>query len=140
MISQKIDNNSTMICDKCGKIVPISEVKYVLKEDDLVKEENLRWALCRACRESKSSNQVIIKTKLIKPNEIKEPVKENKSFIQLEEPIKKAFLCARCNYKFKFNPMSTGNLRCPFCGKNDRVTEYKNLSTDELIRTSDNNF
>lgn len=140
MLPQIIDDNRTMICDKCRKIVPISEIKYVLKENDLAKEESLRWALCAACRETKSSNQVIIKTKLVKPGEIKEPTQEKKTFAQLEEPVKRVFLCARCNYKFKFNPTGIGNLRCPFCGKNDRVTEYKSLSTEELIRTSDNDF
>lgn len=141
MLPQKIDDNRTMICDKCRKIVPINEVKYVLKENDLSKEESLRWALCAACRETKSSNQVIIKTKLVKPSEIKEQTtQEKKAFVQLEEPAKKVFLCARCNYKFKFNPIGISSLRCPFCGKNDRVTEYKSLSTEELIRTSDNDF
>jgi len=140
MLPQRIDNNRTMICDKCRKIVPIPEIKYVLKENDLAEEESLRWALCATCRDSKSSNQVIIKTKLVKPGEIKEPVQEKKTFVHLEEPTKKMFLCTRCNYKFKFNPSGNSVLRCPFCGKNDRVTEYKNLSTDELINISDDHF
>ncbi len=53
------------------------------------------------------------------------------------EDNKKKFLCVRCNYKFKHDATSERILRCPFCGKTDKVQEDKPTQADELIEASE---
>lgn len=41
-----------------------------------------------------------------------------------ETPQKMLYYCSRCRYKFRHNPHGETNLRCPYCGRTDKVSEY----------------
>jgi len=98
-----------MTCDHCRKAVAVSEIKYLPKgKDGMV-------ALCPSCRTKFKA------TAEKKPAELK--------------PAKKPYFCIRCKYHFKFDPRSAANLRCPFCGREDKVIEDKVPDADTLIRT-----
>ena len=36
-----------------------------------------------------------------------------------------SYICTRCKYKFKHNPAGEVFLKCPYCGKDDRIIEDK---------------
>lgn len=97
-----------MVCDRCREFVPISEIRYQLKE-------NSRIALCPNCRE---------KADTVNP----------KPRIKSED--KKPYFCERCKYKFRFDPKKGRALKCPYCGKEDKVTEDKISNAEDLIKQS----
>jgi DNA-directed RNA polymerase subunit RPC12/RpoP len=99
-----------MICDRCRRAVPISDMKYMPKGD------GGRIGLCSACR-----------AKFNPEEEIK---KEAKKAIGS----KKQYFCTRCRYKFTYDPKSITNLKCPYCGKEDHVIEHKMQSADKLLK------
>jgi len=90
-------------CSRCRKIVPISDIKYVLTGKDMKLE------LCSECRGEKAKPA----THGIKV--IKSTPTDSKKI---------SYLCARCKYKFKADPKAV-SLKCPYCGKSDKVMEYK---------------
>ena len=90
-------------CSRCRKIVPISDIKYVLSGKDMKLE------LCSECRGEKVK-PATPGIKVVKSS----PADANKV----------TFLCARCKYKFKADPKNSV-LKCPYCGKSDKVMEYK---------------
>lgn len=96
-----------MICERCRKSVPISDMKYVPKED------GGRVGLCNACRARSSAAKSIAAAKK-------------------EEKI--PYFCTRCRYKFKHDPRGLTNLQCPYCGKADKIMEHKPTSADQLLR------
>lgn len=91
-----------MICDRCRGAVPIKEMRYLPKG----KEE--RMALCGKCRE-----------------ELSKPLPDKK------ESARTYYFCIRCNYKFKQGTQFDTNLKCPFCGKGDKIADYGQLSSNE---------
>lgn len=99
-----------MTCDHCRKAVPVSDIKYLPKgKDGMI-------ALCSSCRQKYK-------------DPAKKPGKED------IKPDKKPYFCIQCKYHFRFNPKSGVNLRCPFCGRADKVIEDKVPDADTLIRT-----
>lgn len=106
-----MENGREMICDRCRKAVPFSDIKYMNKSDGSITSR------CSACR---NKNKIEIK-------------KESEK----KEAMKKTYRCSRCNYKFNFNTGGSATLRCPYCGKADKVSEYKVVSADELIKNSE---
>ncbi|MFH0978379.1 MAG: hypothetical protein V1837_03695 [Candidatus Woesearchaeota archaeon] len=96
-------------CDHCRKGIPLSEIKYVLKGKDQT------VPLCAACR---SKYKTPVEKKSVEPKSDKVP-----------------YFCIRCKYKFRYNPKSGTALRCPFCGREDKVIEDKVPDADTLIRT-----
>ncbi len=50
---------------------------------------------------------------------------------------KKTYYCAKCRYKFKFDPESGAKLHCPFCGDTHYVTENEVLTSESLLRNAD---
>ena len=50
---------------------------------------------------------------------------------------KEKFLCMRCKYKFLHDRDSERILRCPFCGKEDKVIEDKPMPAEDLVSSSD---
>jgi hypothetical protein len=103
----------TITCDYCRKSSPISDVKMVSLSPEKV------VTLCSACR-------------------VKYKSSEKKTEPKKEDDGKKPYFCTRCRYKFKFNPKGFASLKCPYCGKSDKVIEYKVPSADELVKRADN--
>jgi len=99
------EDKRRMICDRCRRSVPISDINYLPKGKDST------IALCLACR---------VKDR-----------KEGK--IKVPEEKKKDFYCSKCKYKFKYNVSSQTNLKCPYCGKEAKVGEYKPQSANQII-------
>ena len=50
---------------------------------------------------------------------------------------KEKFLCVRCKYKFQHDMSSERILRCPFCGKTDKIIDDKPMPADDLIESSE---
>jgi DNA-directed RNA polymerase subunit RPC12/RpoP len=100
-----------MTCEMCRKAMPISDIKYMPKGDSKV-------ALCSKCRAK-------VKSKTEK--------KESASDL----PGKKAYFCVRCRYKFKYRPGTHTLLRCPYCGKSDKIIEDIAPDADKLLRDVD---
>lgn len=102
-----------MICERCRKAYPISDIKLMPRSGD-------RWiALCAKCREDPLA-------KSTSPSAKSAP----------KPSAKKDYVCNRCKYRFKFAPSSDAALRCPYCGKADKVYESVAVSADTLIKES----
>lgn len=97
-----------MICDRCRKSAPVSDMKYIPKGDSKI-------TLCSSCR---SKNDVSKKT------------------IKKEQSQKIPYFCSRCRYKFKFSHDGITNLKCPYCGRSDKITEDEASTADTLIKLS----
>jgi DNA-directed RNA polymerase subunit RPC12/RpoP len=97
-----------MTCDSCRKAVPISDLKYMLKGDS-------KMVLCSACRS-------------------KQKMKDEKKGTMQD---KKPYFCVRCKYKFKYKPSSQTVLRCPYCGKGDKIIEDIAPDADKLLKEMD---
>ncbi|MFH1683208.1 MAG: hypothetical protein ABIA37_05430 [Candidatus Woesearchaeota archaeon] len=91
-----MEDKRQMVCDRCHKSDFISEMRFVSKGDDA------KITLCRGCRKEDSSE--------------KKKVEAKKADVS-----KKNYFCGRCRYKFQFDPTSVTNLKCPYCGKPDKV-------------------
>ena len=102
-----------ILCGKCNKSVPIGDVKYVVKSSD-----GMPIAMCTSCRNSWESTT----NKKKKPEEA---VKE----------LRKIFLCHNCGYKSRFNVLSSSRAKCPFCGRADRIEEYREDFAEKLVRS-----
>lgn len=116
-------DNTNIMCDQCKKQVPMSDAKYSPKGPDSV------MVVCSDCRSRVGKNN---KPKTVL-KEIKNVEKEKPKTIQNLNN-KRAYNCARCNYKFKFDLMSEGNLRCPYCGKSDYIVKAQNFFADKLLK------
>ena len=103
-----MDNDRPMICDRCRRAVPMSEMKYLPKGKDQ------RIALCSDCRAKFLAKE--------KEGDVKKDA--NKSM----------YFCMRCNFKFKYDSKGETNLKCPYCGKSDKVAPYRPPSADALLR------
>ena len=115
-------DNTNIMCDQCKKQVPMSDAKYSPKGPDSV------MVVCSDCRSRVGKNN--------KPKTILKEIKSEKEkpkTIQNSNN-KRAYNCARCNYKFKFDLMSEGNLRCPYCGKSDYIVKAQNFFADKLLK------
>lgn len=104
-----MEDKRQAVCDRCRKFVPLSDIKYIPKGKDQ------KIMLCSACR-------------------AKGDVASEKS--AKKEDNKKIYICYRCNYKFKADPKAKA-LRCPYCGKDDKLEEYKFSSAESLIKESE---
>jgi DNA-directed RNA polymerase subunit RPC12/RpoP len=107
-----------MICDRCHQAVPLSDVKYLPKGNDS------KMALCSACRAQSLPEASQIKSS--KAGTAKTPPKDTRP----------AYFCGRCRYKFKYSADGVTNLKCPYCGKSDKIVEYKVGSAEMLIKTT----
>lgn len=99
-----------IICQVCKKPALISDIRYVIRAGDTT------IAACAECR-----------VKGIKPE---------KSEAQKEEALKRSFMCERCHYKFRYNPEKVIDVKCPYCGKADKVVEHRPTSAANIVRSS----
>lgn len=101
-----------MICGRCHNPAPISEIQYVPVG------VGSKIAMCASCRAKSNLNSSSVpRSKEVSPG-------------------KNQYFCSRCRYRFKFTQSSMTNLKCPYCGKTDKIKEYKDLSAEELIKTA----
>lgn len=99
-------------CGKCNKSVPIVDVKYIIKVSG-----GMPIAMCTSCRNSWESSN-----------------KKKKPEATVKE-LRKIFLCHSCGYKFRFNILSSSKIKCPFCGKADRIAEHREDFAENLVRS-----
>jgi len=112
---EEIEDTRKALCERCRKFVPVTDIKYLPKGD------NARMALCIKC------------LKTFNPAEEKKRTSAKATGVASG----KDYFCGRCRYKFKYNSQSNANLRCPFCGKNDKVIENKQIDANSLLKQSD---
>jgi protein-arginine kinase activator protein McsA len=103
-----------MICDRCHKAVPLSDIKYLPKSNDS------KIALCSECR-----------AKTLPESPAAKPSKQAK---KSAEDLRPVYFCGRCRYKFKHNHDGVTNLKCPYCGKSDKIAEYHSSSAETLLK------
>ena len=111
----EIEDTRKALCERCRKFVTISDIRY------LPKGNNSRMALCKNC------------LKTLNPKDEKAKATSKAPGIS----VGKNYFCARCKYKFKFNPAGNATLRCPFCGKSDKVLDDKQTDASTLLRDSE---
>lgn len=110
------------VCDGCGKPVPISDLRYRPKGNDLL------VALCSSCRtKTLTMRGTALTSKPAQTALSKKPVEEGKK--------KKLYLCTLCKYKFKADPQSM--LKCPYCGKTTGIREQRVVSSETLIKSEE---
>lgn len=97
---EEIEDEREMLCDKCRRPTSITDVKYVAKGD------GTRLALCSKCRNKVVESQ-------IKAN----PEKSAKTSEKVP------YVCGKCGYRFRFDPNSQAQLRCPYCGRPDKLQQ-----------------
>jgi protein-arginine kinase activator protein McsA len=95
MEEEKNMDDRAVLCQKCLKHVPISEIKSIPKGD------GRKMNLCKDCMD---------KAKIMEKRETR---------VSNKAP----YFCLRCRYKFKFDPRSQAQLKCPYCGRSDQITE-----------------
>jgi DNA-directed RNA polymerase subunit RPC12/RpoP len=102
-----------MTCGACKKAVLMSDIRYVQKGDKVV-------AMCTPCREK---------------NKIQEAA-ERKSAGKAapKSADRQSYFCVRCKYKFKYSPTATTILRCPYCGRSDKIIENIAPDVDTLLK------
>ncbi|MBN2051969.1 hypothetical protein JW756_00525 [Candidatus Woesearchaeota archaeon] len=112
---EEIEDIRKALCERCRKFVPVADIKYLPKGD------NARMALCKSCLKTFNSADA----------------KKNFPAKATNVASGNSYFCGRCRYKFKFNPAGNATLRCPFCGKSDKVIENKDIDAESILRSSD---
>lgn len=126
-----------MVCERCKKSVPTEMIRYMPRGLDS------RIAVCPVCRDVLESQAMRgpFSVQKQQPQPIVVPPPRQTSFPKSSSAAKKEnrdaerkqYFCARCRYKFKFGPMSTGALKCPYCGQSDKLAEH-GFVTSELSK------
>jgi len=106
-----MEDKRQMYCERCRKAVLIANIKYVPKPD------GTKISLCTDC------------------------LAKTHAYIGQNRPIPKSkkrssYRCLRCKYSFKLDTTGETNLKCPFCGKDDKVIE-DNITVEKLIKEVD---
>lgn len=121
-----MEDNRKITCEGCRKTVLVSDVRYVLKGKEG------RMALCSACRErtdvSNMAKKESEKTTFKKPTP---------TITKVSSDGRQIFICERCKYKFKFDMKSPSSLKCPFCGKSDKLVKENATSASNLLSEVD---
>ena len=110
MLFQKVETNQNdelrkILCERCRKFFPLGQIKYMPTGNDS------RMALCSKCQDI--------------------PIEDRK---KKADEDKKPYFCARCKYKFKFIQNGLTNIKCPYCGKNDKIVADRAGNTSSLIK------
>lgn len=106
-----LEESRQMVCDRCRKSVPISDIKYIPRGVEA------KIGLCQSCR-------------------VAGVVKNKASSALNDEAKKEEFYCVRCKYKFKYHLRSLSNFKCPYCGQSDQIAEGKVTTASHLINIS----
>lgn len=102
------DDNRQIICERCRKSCSMPEIRYVSQGADT------KIALCLSCRNrDKLRNEQAAQTKTVK----------------------RPYFCDRCKYKFQFDSEGFANLKCPYCGRSDKIRKHDPESADTILRT-----
>jgi DNA-directed RNA polymerase subunit RPC12/RpoP len=113
---EEIEDSRKALCEMCRKFVSVTEIKYLPKGD------NSRMALCTSCLKIFNTGK---------------DDKKKKTAQSASMSGGKTYFCGRCRYKFKFNLAGNAELRCPYCGKKDKILENKDIDADSIIRTAE---
>lgn len=103
-----------ILCERCKSFKPFLEIKYISKGDEA------KMALCSGCRD---------KAKLEEKKKIMMAAQKEKQ--------KSSYYCRRCRYKFSYDPQGMTNLKCPYCGKADKVEKHDPQSAEKLLEELD---
>lgn len=90
----------TRACQKCKISVPLSQLRLYPKDNTST------WLVCEKCSQELSKPKLASQTKPLPPAE----------YVW--------YACTRCKYNFKADAAKIGsffNLKCPYCGKTDRL-------------------
>ncbi len=120
-----LDIRKTRTCEKCKNVVTLDKVRLYPKDKDK------NWLLCdNCCNELKNKMSTFSNA----PSSLERKQVTNHVFIDRKEErvdskkdLAKKF-CMRCNYSFRVDPERVGilyNLKCPYCGKDDKVIDKK---------------
>lgn len=108
-----MEDTRKVLCERCKQFFPYSLIKYMPKGNDA------RIALCESCRAKFKTDSKIGGSK------------------SGSSSSKKPYFCARCRYKFKFDHSGLTNLKCPYCGKDDKIIKDDVPNTERLLRDAD---
>jgi len=108
-----------LICDRCKKAVPVSEIRYIPKGRDSTA------TFCLDCISAKKEANSLNK-KTNSPG-MKTP-------LSMDNSLKEKYICMRCNYAFEFNTKSRSPISCPYCSKSDRLEKQRKKSAQDLIK------
>lgn len=111
-----MNDTRQMLCERCRKFVAVNTIKYVPKGD------GSRMALCAKC---------------LSTFKVEQEKKKQAASSELSESGKQSYFCARCRYKFKYKPSSRNELRCPYCGKADKILDNKETDAATLVKNAD---
>lgn len=98
---EEIEDEREALCDKCRRPTLVTDIKYVAKGD------GSRQALCSRCRNKTITSQI-------------KPTTQKTSDKQI-------YVCGRCGYRFKFDTYGVSQLRCPYCGRTDKLVPQGSL-------------
>lgn len=113
-----VQDTKSAVCYQCNKLVPVSDLRFVLGE------KGIAIPLCSECR-AKTKQKVPVRKRVEEGRGIKKEVN------------RPDFYCERCKYRFKYDPRGRTDLRCPFCGKSDKIRQHKMHAADDLIKESE---
>ena len=101
--------NQIRICERCKAAFPLDKTRlfHCTKEKDMLVCED-------CCKFLKNMDKRIIPSSKT----------DTKTKIKAEpKPFYKTKYCSRCEYAFKVDINKVDVLRCPYCGKTDRICE-----------------
>jgi protein-arginine kinase activator protein McsA len=105
------EDQRQILCERCRKFAPIDMVKYVAKGNEA------KMALCTKCLKNFNPPGTQIK-KASEQGELK------------------SYTCEKCKYNFKFNTAKNAQLRCPYCGRADRIVDASTRSAGAILKES----
>lgn len=108
-----MQDNKQMMCDSCRKLVPIADVRYASNPKNNLGVK----ALCSSCR---AKADVGAKAATIAPSSSKPK-----------------YFCSRCRYNFRSNGDDKNRISCPYCGRDDRISQAGGISADKMIKISE---
>lgn len=105
-----MSNIRKLACYRCNNVYSVGKIRYIKVNDRVV-------LMCNGCVTNVENNRF----KTAKKQELKAVIKK--------------YICGRCRFKFKFDftKFNRSNLRCPYCGKNDKILEEKISSARDIL-------
>jgi len=128
------DIRRTRTCEKCKAIIPFDRVRLFPKNPE---KPGVNMVVCDVCCEqlkkgfkgnlstlsvSKDGTISVKKPNISAAPEAPKPVAKPARVVS-DNPDATHYLCTRCNYKFRFDDDGVTSLRCPYCGKPDKLNK-----------------